>query len=269
ANLLWAKPNLLEILHGAFIPRLPKDAKLADPALWVTLGGLVATTFVIVAAFFQPYLVKAKGWKEGDLASGIADTVLASIMLTLVGTMIMITAAAALYEPGKQQGHVDFGVMVSQLETGFGSYAKLIFSIGFFAAAFSSFITNSLIGGVLLNDGLGLGGRLESIPTKIFATFVLLIGMSTALYIIHIEVTQGVYLAVKAIRVGQATTMLAVPLGTIAMVVVLFDKRANQGRPRSPWLKAFVLFGAVILLGIAAMMYTKIKPELINILGLG
>ncbi len=262
-NLVWAKPNLTEVLRGAFTPTLPEGVD------WVIIGGLVGTTFVIVAAFLQPYLVKAKGWTEKDLASGVTDTVLASIMLTLAGAMIMITAAAVIHPLGLDPKDVNFALMISQLEKGFGGYAKLIFSIGFFAAAFSSFITNSLIGGVLLCDGLGLGGRLESKPTKIFATLVLLIGMSTALFIIFMEQSQGVNLTVRAITVGQATTMLAVPLGTIAMVVVLFDKRANRGRPRSLWLKAFVLLGATVLLGIAAVMYVKIQPEVMNILGTG
>ena len=262
-NLVWARPNLTEVLRGASTPTLPEGVD------WVIIGGLVGTTFVIVAAFLQPYLVKAKGWTEKDLASGVTDTVLASIMLTLAGAMIMITAAAVIHPLGLDPKDVNFGLMISQLEKGFGGYAKLIFSIGFFSAAFSSFITNSLIGGVLLCDGLGLGGRLESKPTKIFATLVLLIGMSTALFIIFMEESQGVNLTVRAITVGQATTMLAVPLGTIAMVVVLFDKRANRGLRRSPWLKAFVLLGATVLLGIAAVMYVKIQPEVMNILGLG
>lgn len=261
-NLLWAKPDLIGVLRGACVPTLPAGVD------WVIIGGLVGTTFVIVAAFLQPYLVKAKGWTEKDLASGLTDTVLASIMLTLAGAMIMITAASVIHPLGLDPKEVSFGLMIRQLEEGFGGYARLIFSIGFFAAAFSSFITNSLIGGVLLNDGLGLGGRLESKPTKIFATLVLLIGMSTALFLIFMEEARGMNLTVQAIAVGQAATMLAVPLGTIAMVVVLFDKRANRGRPRSPWLKAFVLFGAAVLLGLAAVTCVNIKPAVMNLLGL-
>lgn len=261
-NLVWAKPDLGEIVRGACRPTIPAGVD------WVILGGLVGTTFVIVAAFLQPYLVKAKGWTEKDLATGLADTALASMVLTLIGAMIMITAAAVLHPLGPDTDNVNFEMMIRQLETAFGSYAKLVFSVGFFAAAFSSFITNSVIGGVLLNDGLGFGGKLESMPTKVFATLVLLIGMSTALYIIRIEETTGVNLTVKAIALGQAATMLAVPLGAVAMVVVLFDKRATKGRALGPCTKAFVIFGTVVLLGIAALMYVKIQPRIFSILGL-
>lgn len=271
-NLAWARPSVPAILKGSFIPAIPKGVN------WLTIGGLVATTFVIVVAFFQSYLVKAKGWGERDMADGAVDTVLASIMFTLVGCVIMMTAAAAL-----QGNRVESaGAMAVQLEGVFGPYAKIVFCAGFWAAAFSSFITNSLIGGVLLNDGLGFGGILESLPTKVFATFVLLIGMTTAIAIINarsepskkstMETSSKIEapaqppetaqdkgdLRVKAIALAQAVTMLAVPLGAIAMVVALFDRRAVKGRGLSVWAKAFVLFGAAVLLAIAAMTYVKV-----------
>jgi len=289
-NLVWAGPSLVAALRGAFVPSLPEDVN------WVTVGGLVGTTFVIVAAFFQSYLVKAKGWHEGDLRSGITDTVLASIIFTLIGSVIMMTAAAVLYarKPAEGFGQVNFEMMIGQLESVFGRYARLIFCIGFWSAAFSSFVTNSLIGGVLLSDGLGLGGKLESKATRIFAALVLLIGMTTGLFIIHSDETAKAAakptavaaegpapaaptaapataedLKVRAIRVGQAATMLAVPLGAIAMVAVLFDKRATGGRDLPWWAKAFVLLGAAVLLGIAVLMYVKIQPELFKVLGIG
>ena len=263
-NLVFAKPDLLQVIRGAFVPSLPPGID------WVIVGGLVATTFVLVAAFLQPYLVKAKGWTEKDFASGVTDTVLASVFLTLIGAMIMITAAAVIHPLGLDPGEVNFERMIAQLEKGFGAeLARLIFSVGFFCAAFSSFITNSVIGGVLLNDGLGMGGRLESWPTKIFATLVLLIGMGTSLFLIYMEEMQGVNLTVQAIAVGQASTMLAVPLGTIAMIVVLFDSASTKGRPLWGWAAVFVLLGAVVLFGIAAVMYVKIQPAVMGILSGG
>ncbi|HUT90606.1 MAG TPA: divalent metal cation transporter [Thermoguttaceae bacterium] len=290
-NLIWAiamKPNPVGLLGqaaaGACTPRLPEGVD------WVLISGLVGTTFCISAAFLQPYLVKAKGWTERDLASGLTDTVMASVMLTLIGTIIMMTAATVLYP---HAGRVDFAIMIGTLQTVFGPYAKIVFSVGFWAAAFSSFITNSLIGGVLLNDGLGLGGKLESTTSRVLASCVLLVGMTTALFIIHqdvaakaaasapsetVESTAGapraalakkVDLKVAAILVGQAATMLAVPLGAIAMVVVLLDDRLTPGRALPIWAKLLVVVGACVLLGIAGLTYFKIQPALVAILGLG
>ena len=283
-NLVWAGPSLPDVLKGAFIPSIPEGAD------WLTLGGLVATTFVIVAAFFQSYLVKAKGWSGSDLSSAITDTVLAAIMYTGIGCVIMMTAAAVLY-PDRV---VDSATaMAGQLEGVFGPYAKLIFCVGFWAAAFSSFVTNALVGGVLLNDGLGLGGELNSFPTRIFATLVLLIGMLTAMAIIHSDSSaqmrieeraaiesedrSGAYsvskpkkkgqIEIRAIALAQALTILAVPLGVIAMVVVLFDPRSMPGHPLSFPSKAFILLGGAILLGIAFMTALKVRPALVDLLG--
>jgi len=296
-NLIWARPDLGAAVKGAFVPSLPEGVN------WVTVGGLIGTTFVIVAAFFQSYLVKAKGWTEDDLASGATDTLMASVIFTLIGCVIMMTAAAVLYPHPPEKGQVTFEIMIGQLESVFGQWARFIFCIGFWSAAFSSFVTNSLIGGVLLNDGLGLGGRIESTATRVFAALVLLVGMVTGLVIIHnvqaaaeaggteavaqapaVEApatpaaaeetaaeaaAQPEDLKVKAIRVGQAATMLAVPLGAIAMVAVLFDKRATKGRALPLWAKGIVLVGAAVLLGIAVLMYVKIQPELFELLGIG
>jgi len=283
-SLVSARPNLTQALKGALIPTIPKDID------WVTIGGLVATTFCLVTVVFQAYVVKAKGWRQKDLPSGITDTVMASVIVTLVGSVIMMTAAALLFTRGIKVENAE--AMAFQLEYFFGGFGKIVFGIGFCAAAFSSFVTNSLIGGTFLNDGFNLGGKFDSTPTRIFATVVLLIGMVTSLLIITYKpqpaeaASQALSVAaaepktavgsttipasrpdpkVIAIAVGQAATLLAVPFGAIATVVVLFDRRATGGRKLGLWAKALVLFGAAVLLFIAVVMYVKIKPAILQI----
>ena len=267
-NLIVARPNVLEILKG-LIPNIPPGAD------WVTLGGLVATTFVLVAASFQSYLVKAKGWDDDDLVSGAADTVMGSIIFTLIGSVIMMTAASVLYPDTELTSATD---MANQLGGVFGGYAKIIFCVGFWAAAYSSFVTNSLIGGVHLCDGLGLGGQLEQRATKLFATAVLLVGMFTALAIIYFtppvaadaagELAKS-QIEVTAIMLAQAMTLLAIPLATLATVLVLFDGKATKDRPLAGWVKGFVIFGAVLLLTNAAMTAIKIGPKIMAFLAPG
>ena len=246
----------------------------------------MATTFVLVAAFFQTYLVKAKGWTERDIGSATLDTLLASVIYTLIGCVIMATAATVLY-PHTVVNSAD--AMASQLEGLFGPNAKLIFAIGFGAAAFSSFITNALIGGVVLNDGLGLGGQLDSQPTKLLAAVILLLGMFTSLAIIHQEnaarsITSAAHaevntgsvetasaaapsrLKMNAIAIGQATTLLAVPLGVVVTLVVLFDPRANRRHPLPLAAKGFVIVGVLLLLGVAMATFSKLLPAIEKLL---
>lgn len=279
-NLIMARPNIGQMLAG-LVPTLPSGEGGIE---WVTLGGLVATTFILVAAFFQTYLVKAKGWTEADMGSATLDTVLASIIYTLIGCVIMATAATVLY-PHIVVTSAD--EMASQLEGLFGPSAKFIFAVGFGAAAFSSFITNSLIGGVVLNDGLGLGGQLDSPPTKILAAAILLLGMFTSLAIIHQEnaplpvaaqsenksqVAEDVAapppssLKVNAIAIGQATTLLAVPLGVIVTLIVVFDPQSNRNHRLPLPAKGFVIVGLVLLLGVALSTFSKLLPAIRELL---
>ena len=280
-NLIYAKPDVVQILKGATIPTIPANVD------WVTICGLIATTFCLSVVVFQAYAVKAKGWTEKNLADGITDTVAASIVLTLIGSVIMMTAAALLFTKGIKVNSA--GAMAIQLEKVFGNFSKIVFGIGFTCAAFSSFLVNTLVGGTLINDGLKLGGKFDSKPTKIFATCVLLIGLSTSLVIINhsqklkkaesqqlIASTEKAAIPqesaapekdpkVIAIAVGQGATLLAVPFGAIATVIVLFDKRHRKGKELSLGVKAFVLFGALVLLGITVMMYIKIRPAIADI----
>ena len=259
-NMVSARPNVLQAAKGICVPLIPHNVD------WVTIGGLVATTFALTAVIFQSYAVKAKGWTQKDWASGLTDTLTASVVFTLVGMVIMTTAAAVLFGRGIKVDSA--AAMALQLENIFGRFAGVIFGIGFGTAAFSSFIVSSLMGGVLINDGLGLGGKLDSKPTKIFATVVLLIGMVTSLLIISYKPAGTSMQAgggigsdpkVIALAIGQAATLLAVPFGTVATVVVLFDKRWRKGRRLSIWTKGFVIFGAAVLLAIAIMMYVKLE----------
>lgn len=260
-NLVSAKPNLLEIVKGACVPTIPSNVD------WVTIGGLIATTFVMSGVAFQSYAVKARGWGEKDLASGIMDTLMASVVVTLVGMVIMMTAAAVLFTKGIEVKNAE--AMAMQLQNAFGNFGRIVFAVGFCLAAFSSFLTNALISGTFLSDGFGLGGEFNARSTKAFASCVLLIGLTTSLVIINYDKptlsTASVTRSdpkVIAIAIGQAATLLAVPFGIIATIVVLFDKRVMKGRGLSLWTKAFVLFGAAVLISIAAMMYVKIQPTI-------
>ena len=261
ANLVWARPNLPAILKGLAVPSIPRGLD------WLTIGGLVATTFSIAGAFFQCYLVKAKGWGERDLRSGIADTILGSIILTMIGAVIMMTAATVLHPRGIEVTSATD--MATQLEGVFGAGAKYVFCFGFWAAAFSSFVSNAVVGGVMANDGLGMGGKIDSAPTKAFATVVLLVGLGVALGIIIGAGGAGPQVLIKAIVVGQAATLIAVPLCTIAMVVVLFDRRAMGDRGLPLWGQVVVPIGAVVLLAICARTFVTLWPKLAAMLPFG
>ncbi len=107
--------------------------------------------------------------------------------------------------------------MALQMEALFGGSAKVIFSVGLCAAAFSSMMVNSVIGGGLLADGLGLGRSMNDRSAKIFIVAILLIGMVVAVFF------RGN--VIYALIMAQASSMLAVPLIAVGLFLMLNNKK--------------------------------------------
>ncbi len=228
-NLCFARPHLGELLRG-FVPR-----PLATSHDFVLLFGLVGTTFVTTVAFFQSYLVQQKGWRRDDLAAGRVDVRIGSTIMAVITLMIMCTSAAVLR--GKQLNGVgDVGVQLRPL---FGGWGQLLFCLGLFSAAYSSFIVNSMIGGFMLADGLGIGSHPSQRAPRLLTTVVLLTGMFFSLYAIRTEKPP-----VAAIVAAQAVTVLASPLlaGTLLWLTNRKDvmgtelQRSCDQRDRWAWL---------------------------------
>jgi manganese transport protein len=242
-NLFFAKPNLGELAQG-FIP--------AKGDLGIEVLGLVGTTFVVTAAYFQTYLARQKGWSREDLKDSLLDARVGAVLMALITLMLMTTAGAVL--KGKELGNV--GDVAVSLQPLFGDAGQALFCMGLFSAAYSSFLVNSMIGGFILSDGLGLGSKPTDIGPKIFTTAVLLTGMSVALYVIQ----QGTQ-PVGAIVAAQAVTVVASPLMAGALLWMT-NREDIMGKDKNgPVIN--VLAGAGFLLLLAMAWYTataKVLP---------
>ena len=205
----------------SFFHAVPAQSELPPPpgdGSLLVITGFFATTFSIVAAFFQAYLVQEKKWTLKEYRLGIRDAVAGITVLGLISLVIMLTAARTLRG---QMGEIKDIAALSQLLRGsFGGFSIVIFSCGLVAAAFSSFIVNAMIGGTLLSDGLGLGKSLESRPARILTVVALLIGMVVALAADLLDFNR-----VHSIVVAQASTLIAVPFCALALIVVCNKKK--------------------------------------------
>jgi len=146
-----------------------------------------------------------------------------------------------------------------QLRALFGDYGQALFCIGLFSAAFSSFLINSMIGGFILADGLGLGQHPEDKWTKRLTAVVLLTGMVVALYVIKTGQSP-----VAAIVMAQAVTVIAAPLLAGAMLW-LTNRKDIMGEDRnSPVMNLVAGLGFVMLLAMGwytatAKVWPKVK----------
>ena len=245
---LWtAPPSPGELLSG-FVPTREAISDLS-------VLGLVGTTFVISAAFFQTYLVQQKGWDARQLRDGLLDARVGSVIMAVITLMIMGTAATVL------RGHTlsSVGDVAQQLKPLFGQKGQLLFCLGLFSAAYSSFLVNSMIGGFILSDGLGLGCKPTDIWPRIFTVAVLLSGMFVALYVIKTGSQP-----VPAIIAAQAVTVIASPL-VAGSLWWLTSRRSVMGDLRNrPATNVLAGVGFLLLLGIAVYTATVKIPEKIQ-----
>ena len=245
-NLIRLGPDVGNMFKGMLIPSSGQssDGKPVDE-LVLSLLALVGTTFVITAGYYQAYLVRQKGWKEPELKSGLLDARIGSLIMFLITVMLVSTAAAAFYtgEPVTLRNPVE---VADALQGTFGSSAKIIFCLGLFSAAYSSFLVNSMIGGFILADSLNLGSRPEDKWPRILTTVALLTGMFIALAVMILDFDRT-----PTIIFAQAITVLGAPL--IACVLLWLTSREDvMGRAKnSTFVNVAGVLGIVLLLGIA------------------
>jgi len=137
--------------------------------------------------------------------------------------------------------------MALQMEALFGSSAKVIFSVGLCAAAFSSMMVNSVIGGGLLADGLGLGRSMSNRTTKIFIVAILLIGMLVAVFF------RGN--VIYALIMAQASSMLAVPLIAVGLFLILNNKKVMGKYRNKLWQNIIAVAGFLVIILMVYFMY--------------
>ena len=260
-NLCFARPSLSDFLLG-FIPPIGDlfQAKSGNETILnISLLGLIGTTFVITAAYFQSFLVRQKGWGRTELRDGLIDVRIGSVIMASITIMLMSTAAVEL----RGQELKSVGEVAAGLKPAFGVLGHTLFCLGLFAAAYSSFLVNSMIGGFILADGLGLGSKPTDLWPRLMTVMVLLTGMVVALLVNRAGLNP-----VPAIVAAQAVTVIAAPL--VAGALWWLTNRPDiMGVDRNGTMtNVFALVGFVLLLAMA--WYTaayKVWPQVTNWLG--
>lgn len=236
-NLISLKPDLGALAEG-FVP--------SAATFNIELLGLIGTTFVITAAFYQAYLVRQKGWDETELKSGILDARIGSAIMALITIMLMSTAAAGLYT-GEPVALADPVAVAEALEPTFGTRGKIIFCLGLFSAAYSSFLINSMIGGFVISDGLGLGSDPHDRWPRILTTVALLTGMTVALA----TMVMG-FDGTPTIIAAQAVTVVGAPLIAGVLLWLASSKDVMGSNTVGTITKVFAGLGLALLIAMAA-----------------
>ncbi|WP_339730261.1 Nramp family divalent metal transporter [uncultured Gimesia sp.] len=259
-NLFQVRPDWVAAISG-FIPSIPNldSSTTSMKEVMTPIVALYATTFSVAGAFYQSYLVRQKGWTRANLKQGLIDSTLGISILGLITMMVLITAAKVLYQNPDITTLSSVSDVAKSLEPAFGKSAMIIFSLGIFAGAFSSFLVNAMIGGSILADGFGLGGYIDLKWPKLFTVLALLVGMGVAIYTKSMGVKP-----MGLIIFAQSLTVLGIPMLAIAMLWLATrpDMKGENAIPA--WMKILGFIGLIssILLAIRTA-YNLIAP-LIN-----
>ncbi|WP_154661638.1 Nramp family divalent metal transporter [Bacillus ndiopicus] len=227
------RPSLSDIFSG-LIPALPEGSVGLIIALF-------ATSFSIVGALYQSYLVREKGAKISQAKETVAEAFFGIFLLGFISFLIMITAAAVL----KPMGIVVNNAieMADILKPSFGGFAVFVFVLGLFGASFSSLVGNATIGGGLFADGVGLGHSLSNIKVKIAIIGVMLIGSIIAL------VFNGA--PVNLIIFAQGVTIFVVPFIAVAILVIANTKSIMGDLKNGLVSNIFAIVGLLVLVYLA------------------
>jgi Mn2+/Fe2+ NRAMP family transporter len=229
ASAVLIGPDLGAIATG-FVPGVPSGS------LYL-ITGLIGTTIVGYNLFLHASNVQERWSGPDDIGHSRTDTILSILVGGVITITIMITAAAA-FEPGTQIS--DVGRMAEQLRPLAGPYAELFFSIGLFAAGFTSATTAPLAGAWATTGALGWDSDMKSTRFRaIWGTIVgvgvlsVLLGGSPVEIIVFAQVVNGILLPIVAIfliyamnqddLLGEYTNgPVANALGAIVTIIVVW-----------------------------------------------
>lgn len=239
---------------------LPARTAVAEdsPRDFLALLGLVGTTFSVGGAFYQAYLVKEKGWTLADAKRGMIDSILGIGVLGIITAIILCTSVRTFYGTGVSFANV--GDIALQLEPLFGSGATIIFCVGIFAGALSSFMVNAMIGGTVMSDSLGLGSQLNQRGPLLFTVLALLVGMTVGIVGI---LQQGS--TAELIIFAQALTVLGIPALAAALIFLGTRKELAGDRKIPRWILILATIGFILSCVLAFRTVDSVKTKIANL----
>lgn len=230
-------PPPRELLAGLLVPRIGADAR----ALLVALG-LVGTTVVPYNLFLHAAAVRERWSGPADLPAARLDLTVAIVLGGIISMAVVVTAAGAL---GGAGGVTSASEMAAQLEPLLGSWARMFFAAGLFAAGMTSAITAPLAASYAVAGALGWKRDLRDHRLRAVWGAVLLAGVPFAIAGTRPTVPLG-FGEVSVIVFAQIANGILLPAIAIFLLLAVNDRRRMGDHVNGPLRNA--AGGLVVLL---------------------
>ena len=197
---LLTGPDLLDVLEGLFVPKIPQDGIL-------TIIALVGTTVVPYNLFLHASLVSEK-WKTIDgLPAARRDTIVAVVLGGFVSICIIISAAVITNT--EVNTVMD---MAQALEPLYGASARYFMGAGLFAAGITSAITAPLAAAYVANSCFGWKANLKDIRFR--SVWMLILGLGIFFLSFNIK-------PIEIIKFAQIANGILLPIIAVFLLWVV------------------------------------------------
>ncbi|WP_435157793.1 Nramp family divalent metal transporter [Haladaptatus sp. DFWS20] len=203
-NAILIGPDFGALAMG-FVPSVPEGSTFL-------ITGLIGTTVVGYNLFLHAGSVQERWDGPDELGESRADTILSILIGGGITIAILVTAAAA-FPVGTEIS--DVSRMAEQIEPLAGTQATVLFSIGLFAAGFTSATTAPLAGAYATAGALGWDTDLKSTRFRAVWGSILLVGI----------VFSAIGLQpVQAIVFAQVANGILLPIVALFLIYVMNDR---------------------------------------------
>ncbi len=206
---IFIGPNLLDLLKGLFVPKVPGNS------IFMIIG-LIGTTIVPYNLFLHSSTVMEK-WKNPDkLPLARTDLVISVLLGGLISISVVITSAFAFY--GTSSSISGASDLANQLTPLLGKWSGTFMAIGLFAAGVSSAITAPLAAAYATTGILNIKSDYSSFWFRTIWKVILIIGIifsalgfNPIQLIVFAQLTNGLllpFIAIFLLVVMNNSTML-------------------------------------------------------------
>jgi len=233
------KPDFYLIIEGLFIPKLPEGSLLV-------VIGLIGTTVVPYNIFLHASLVSDKWSSISDLKFVKIDTLLAVVLGGIISISVMVTASSI--GDIKIESASDLALGIEPL---FGSFSKLIISLGLFAAGLTSSVTAPLAAAYVTCGCMGWKTNVKSKKFRIVWFIVLFMGISFS----SLD-----FKSIEIIKFAQVANGILLPVIAVFLLVLANNKRLLKSQVNS------YLFNLITVIIILFTMFIGIK-SILSVIG--